>query len=137
MLKRGYQKALERFIRRLRREIRLEGVILFGSWAKGEAYPSSDLDLAVISEDFRGQHRIARRLFLAERWKSDAPADIIGLTPQELRQRRSLLVHEILKHGRVLLDTGAVAEAQRRLRTPQAPRERQRSSARVGDATEP
>lgn len=113
MLKKGYQRAIKRFIRRLQREIRLDGVILFGSWAKDEAYPSSDLDLAVISEDFRGQHRIARRLFLAERWTDDAPADIIGLTPQELREMRSLLVREIVQHGRALFDTGPVAEAQK------------------------
>ncbi len=117
MLKKGSQRAIERFIRRLRREIRLQGVILFGSWAKGKAYPSSDLDLAVISEDFQGHHRIARRLFLAERWPGDAPADILGLTPQELYTAQSLLVREILKHGQVLFDTGCVVEAQKQLKT--------------------
>lgn len=114
MLRKSYQRAIERFIRRLHREIRLQGVILFGSWAKDEAYPSSDLDLAVISEDFQGQHRIARRLFLAERWRSDAPADILGLTPHELCTARSLLVREILKYGQVLFDTGCVAEARKK-----------------------
>ncbi|MCS7274115.1 MAG: nucleotidyltransferase domain-containing protein [Candidatus Bipolaricaulota bacterium] len=103
-------------MRRLRREIRLQGVILFGSWAKDEAYPSSDLDLAVISEDFQGQHRIARRLFLAERWTSDVPADILGLTPQELRTAPSLLVREILQYGQVLFDTGCVTQAQAKLK---------------------
>lgn len=116
MLKKGYQRAIERFIRRLRREIRLQGVILFGSWARDEAYPSSDLDLAVISEDFQGQHRIARRLFLAERWTSDAPADILGLTPQELDTAQSLLVREILQYGHVLFDTGCVAKARAHLK---------------------
>lgn len=116
MLKKGYHKAIERFIRRLRREIRLQGVILFGSWAKGDAYPSSDLDLAIISEDFCRQHRIARRLFLIERWPGDVPADILGLTPQELCMEQSLLVREILQHGRVLLDTGCVAKAHKKLK---------------------
>lgn len=116
MLKKGYQRAIERFIRQLRREIRLQGVILFGSWAKDEAYPSSDLDLAVISEDFQGQHRIARRLFLAERWTSDVPADILGLTPHELHAAQSLLVREILQHGQALFDLGCVAQAQAKLK---------------------
>ncbi len=117
MLKKGYQRAIERFLRRLRKEIRVQGVILFGSWAKNEAYPSSDLDLAVISEDFSGQHRIARRLFLAERWPSDVPADIVGLTPHELCAAQSLLVREILTYGHVLFDNGCVAEAQKKLKT--------------------
>jgi len=116
MLKKGYQRAIERFLRRLRQEIRVQGVILFGSWAKDEAYPSSDLDLAVISEDFCGQHRIARRLFLAERWTSDAPADIVGLTPQELCAAQSLFVREILTHGQVLFDSGCVVEAQEKFK---------------------
>jgi predicted nucleotidyltransferase len=121
MLKKGYRRAIERFIRRLRREIRLQGVILFGSWAKDEAYPNSDLDLAVISEDFQGQHRIARRLFLVERWGSTIPADILGLTPHELRTARSLLVREILKHGHVLFDTGCVAKAQKKRKNSGGP----------------
>ncbi|MCL6642739.1 MAG: nucleotidyltransferase domain-containing protein [Candidatus Bipolaricaulota bacterium] len=116
MLKKGYQRAIERFLRQLRREIRVQGALLFGSWAKDEAYPSSDLDLAVISEDFCGQHRIARRLFLSERWTSDVPADIVGLTPQELCAAQSLFVREILTHGQVLFDSGCIAEAQKKLK---------------------
>ena len=47
-------RRLDDFIRRLQARIRLEAVILYGSFAKGTAGESSDIDIAVISPDFEG-----------------------------------------------------------------------------------
>ena len=57
---------IDDFVRRLRSTIRVEVVILYGSYANGRAGEWSDIDLAVISPDFEGlstwdrQERIAR-----------------------------------------------------------------------------
>ncbi len=69
-MRKGYQKAIERFMRRLRQEIRVQGVILLGSWAKDEAYPSSDLDRAVISEDFGCVAEAHKRLKASRRHRT-------------------------------------------------------------------
>ena len=45
---------LDDFVRRVQGRIRLEAVILYGSFAKGTANESSDVDIAVISPDFEG-----------------------------------------------------------------------------------
>jgi predicted nucleotidyltransferase len=59
-----------RFVEELKMSIRVERVILFGSYARGNPRPWSDIDLAVISPDFHGgteeDHlllaRVARRI---------------------------------------------------------------------------
>ena len=40
--------------------IRVEGVILFGSHARGEANEGSDIDLLIVSPDFEGLNTRAR-----------------------------------------------------------------------------
>jgi predicted nucleotidyltransferase len=45
---------IDDFVRRLRRAIDVEAVILYGSQAKNTARESSDIDLAVVSPDFEG-----------------------------------------------------------------------------------
>ena len=48
------ERKVDDFVRRLQARIRLEAVILYGSYAKGTANESSDIDIAVISPDFEG-----------------------------------------------------------------------------------
>jgi predicted nucleotidyltransferase len=45
-------RKLDDFVRRLQARIRLEAVILYGSFAKGTAREWSDIDIAVVSPDF-------------------------------------------------------------------------------------
>lgn len=92
---------------RLRRSgLRVSKAVLFGSHARGEATPDSDIDVAVISEGFRGKdlfergelvggaHRAAVRKFLL-------PFDIVTLTPEEFESEESL-VAQFAKEGVVL-----------------------------------
>ncbi len=64
---RGYKHlaALERFVRRVQRDLRPAALILFGSLAKGDYYQHSDADVCVILdtpsiEFFAGYDRVAR-----------------------------------------------------------------------------
>lgn len=54
------------FIDRLRREIPVKEVILFGSYARGNAKEHSDIDLAIISDWFRGRPNIENMQFLSK-----------------------------------------------------------------------
>ena len=45
---------LDDFVRRVQARIRVDAVILYGSFAKGTANESSDIDIAVISPDLEG-----------------------------------------------------------------------------------
>ncbi len=67
---------------RIAEAVRPEKIILFGSWARGERGPHSDIDLLIIQEsDLSRPQRYAqaRRLF----WGMGVPMDILVYTPQE------------------------------------------------------
>lgn len=58
-------RVIDDLVRRLAEGIRIEAIVLYGSYARGNAYEDSDIDIAVISPDFEGvplsvrQERIA------------------------------------------------------------------------------
>lgn len=47
-------QALDEYVRLLERHLRLEALILFGSYVAGSPDPWSDIDVAVISPEFEG-----------------------------------------------------------------------------------
>lgn len=81
-------------------------IVLFGSYARGEAGPDSDLDLFVEMEtDARPPERAASvaALFGLRRW----PLDVVVYTPQEverLRGVRGTLLSQIEADGQLLYE---------------------------------
>ena len=72
----------------LRSTNHVDGAVLFGSHARGEAQPESDIDLIVLSRDFQNMP-LMQRLQLLNRLRRGAALetsmDIIGLTQREFR----------------------------------------------------
>ena len=69
-------------------------IILFGSHAEGRATAESDIDIAIISEDFHGKDIFERAALtkaaeIMTIKKFMTPLDIITLTPGELESRAS------------------------------------------------
>jgi predicted nucleotidyltransferase len=58
-------KAIEDLISLLKKGLRIEAVILFGSHARGTAHEESDIDLAIISPDFEGVPLNRRQTMIA------------------------------------------------------------------------
>jgi predicted nucleotidyltransferase len=92
------------------REVEPESVILFGSHARGEAGPDSDVDLLVIEREPFGQKR-RRRREAALLWRALAhipvPKDIVVYSQQEAAAWRDSPGHilaEALREGRVLYE---------------------------------
>lgn len=76
--------------------IRIEKVILFGSYARSDGYrhKDSDLDLLLISSDFQGLGLWERSRLLANaRWAvPDYPMDLVSATPHEWENTDSLII---------------------------------------------
>ncbi len=70
-----------------RRGVRVKRVILFGSYARGDYAASSDLDLIVVSEEWKGMSYIERLSLLYKLWSRNIDANFIPLTPEELEER--------------------------------------------------
>ncbi len=69
--------------------IKVSKTILFGSQARGEAGEESDIDVAVVSKDFRHTDIFGRADVIGQaHWKVvrkyRIPMDIVTLTPEEL-----------------------------------------------------
>jgi len=48
------EKEIRSFYKRISKKIKIDGIYLFGSYAKGNATEDSDVDIAVLSEEFEG-----------------------------------------------------------------------------------
>jgi predicted nucleotidyltransferase len=99
----------ERYVRlrkiseRLKKEYHAEKVILFGSYARGEATEDSDIDLFIIAPT---NERFIERTAAVKRTIRDLryglPISPIVLTPEELKRRIKIgdqFINEILEKG--------------------------------------
>jgi predicted nucleotidyltransferase len=96
------------FVAELLKRIRVERVILFGSYAEGRPRPWSDIDLAVISPDFHGGTE-ADHMLLAEVARLVTPQiEAIPYMPGDFEacDPRSF-ESVILTRGRVVFDSAA------------------------------
>lgn len=82
------------YLKELSKEIKLQKIILFGSYAKGKATKESDLDLVVISPDFSHRSFNERFSLLAKArlhpQTRQVAMDIFGYTPEEYASASSL-----------------------------------------------
>lgn len=82
--------------------IRPEKIILFGSHSTGTQRPDSDIDLAVISEDFAGKDYWQRIDALAAAiYRVFEPIEAVAMTPQEWQSGDSL-VADYARKGEVV-----------------------------------
>jgi predicted nucleotidyltransferase len=83
-----------------------EKIVLFGSWARGQARPDSDLDLLIIEESDLPRYRRAGRYRMALLGLFPAK-DIVVWTPSEVALWRDVpnaFITAILAEGRVLYE---------------------------------
>ena len=103
------KQVIDDFIRLLEKGIRVEAIILYGSYAEGKPREWSDIDLAVISPDFEGlslpeRQRTISRLTL----NRDRSIEPIGYPSSEYRNPgRHSFLREIIRTGRVVYEAPA------------------------------
>jgi predicted nucleotidyltransferase len=97
------KKEVEKFIDiMLQNNIKVDKVILFGSYAKGNTHVYSDIDLAVISSDF-GMDELEEMMMLSKlSWKVSDRIEAIPLTNDNLKLKYHSLIGEIKKYGKVI-----------------------------------
>jgi predicted nucleotidyltransferase len=58
------QKIIEDYVMKLSKKITIEKVIIFGSYANGNAHKYSDVDIAIFSDHFKDMNRVDGIYFL-------------------------------------------------------------------------
>lgn len=130
----GHWELLSRLRRALRTEPNVRLAVLFGSFARGDDRPDSDLDLLVALAD----HGIGKMGYLTLRL-STATGREVELIELEQARRAPFLLLEILTYGRVLVDREDVwarLRAEQPLIRRRAAREHKRAKRAAAEAIE-
>jgi predicted nucleotidyltransferase len=85
--------------------IKVDLAILFGSTVYGERLRDSDIDLIVVSEDFKEVPFEKRILTLQKHWKHRVMLEAFGFTPEEFEslKDKSIVIQEAVEKGKKIL----------------------------------
>lgn len=108
MVPKRIKKLIETYKKDLSKKIKVNKIVLFGSYAKGRVHQDSDVDLVILSDDF-AKMDFDSRLDLLQRERRSSithqfAMDIFGYTPQEFSQASPLTtLGEIKETGKVIV----------------------------------
>jgi predicted nucleotidyltransferase len=95
---------LRDIVRRVVAAARPEKIILFGSAARGEMGPNSDVDLLVVKPGKFSRRRLTAKIY-DHLYGAEAAVDVVVVTPEEVRRYRDapcLVIFPALREGRVV-----------------------------------
>ena len=81
-----------------------ERIILFGSAARGETGPDSDLDLLVVKSGVAHRRKLAQRIYRSL-VGLEAPVDVLVVTPEDIeafKDEPGTIIGPALREGRVV-----------------------------------
>jgi predicted nucleotidyltransferase len=105
------EDALAEIVRRIVRVAAPERIVLFGSAARAEAGPASDLDLLVIKPGHYHRGRLTEEIYLSLIGVGQA-VDVVVVTPEDVERYRespALVIAPALREGRVVYAAAAPA----------------------------
>lgn len=92
------------FKKKLEKDIQINKMLLFGSFARGDYRRWSDIDLLIVSRDFRNIKKVRRPVRLYDYWTYKYPIDFLCYTPKEFKRlsKRITIVREAVKEGIII-----------------------------------
>ena len=82
------KKDLKKFLNKLKKNYNIKKAIIFGSRVRGDHFLDSDVDLILISEDFRNSRFTDRIGDVIEFWNSPIDLEVICYTPEEFEKKK-------------------------------------------------
>ena len=80
-------KKLKSFKKKISKQIKIDKMIFFGSLANNKGHKYSDVDLLIISPEFKEQRYVKRPIPIYKEWDLNLPVDILCYTPKEIKER--------------------------------------------------
>lgn len=103
------QQKIGEMVQRIVGRFHPEKIILFGSYARGDAGPDSDVDLLVVMPVAGSKRQIAVEISLALAG-AGLPKDIIVVTPDEVARLRDIvgtIIYPAVREGKVMYERAA------------------------------
>lgn len=91
-------KSIKKYIKKISRYYKIDEIILFGSYAKGTENEDSDIDIAVISNDFDDIFEDGANL-IGLTWKIDTRIEPHPILTEDYENIATPLVQEIIDTG--------------------------------------
>ena len=97
-------KELKVFIENLNRDFKISNFILFGSRATNKFKENSDVDLIIVSDNFKGMNFFERTSKMYAYWNLDLPVDFLCYTKDEFNilKKKISIVKESLNQGIII-----------------------------------
>ncbi len=94
-------RKLIEFRKNISKEIKVNELLFFGSRATGKYHPDSDIDLLIVSNDFKKEKSFKRAVRLYDYWNLDYPVDFLCLTPEEFNKKKKQIgtVQQAVREG--------------------------------------
>lgn len=95
------KEALRSFKKLIETHFHIDRMILFGSRARDDWLYSSDIDLILVSGDFRGMSFLDRIREISQIWEHDLSLETICYTPEEFERKKTEIgiVSNAVKYG--------------------------------------
>lgn len=92
---------LKLFKKELSKEISVDKMLFFGSRAWGKPHRDSDIDLIIVSPQFKRKKSFERGIGFYKYWNLDYPVDFLCYTPEEFKKlsKQITLVRQAVKEG--------------------------------------
>lgn len=96
--------SIKKFILKLKKDFSVKRVILFGSRAGEDYLKNSDIDLIIVSDDFKGMDMRERIVKMYDYWDSNYDVDFLCYTGEEFNRlsNTATIAREALKKGIVI-----------------------------------
>lgn len=95
------------YLQNVENKIKVKKAILFGSAAAGKIHRDSDIDLIILSPDFKKMEFMERLILLSRLrrgMKQTAPMDVFGYTPEEFEKlsKELIILQEAKREGKII-----------------------------------
>ena len=91
-------KSINEYVKEIRKHYNIVAIILFGSYAKGTEHKDSDIDIAIISEDFDDIYDSMADL-MGMTWDIDARIEPHPIKKKDFDEESNYFVKEIIDTG--------------------------------------
>ena len=89
---------INKYVSELKKHFNISSIILFGSYAKGNNNEDSDIDIAVISEDFEDIYD-SMAILMGMTWDIDARIEPHPITVEDYENIATPFVKEVIDTG--------------------------------------